>query len=189
MRLVRESRYRIEQQLWHYHYDAWGRLAEIKDDDGGVPDEVVATYKYDAAGRRIRKLTGDPVSPTNTYDYFFNNAWQIVEIRKDGLTVDKLYEQFVWSLRYIDSPILRDRDVVAETGDLGKSGSGLDERMYYMTDANMNVTGLEFRGHNTKLSRFSGSSFLGFLSWSFRSAFLRQQVTRKQLPDHGVNAH
>ena len=142
MRLVRESRYRIEQQLWHYHYDAWGRLAEIKDDDGGVPDEVVATYKYDAAGRRIRKLTGDPGAPTNTYDYFFNNAWQIVEVRKDGLTEANLYEQFVWSLRYIDSPILRDRDAVPETGDLGKSGSGLDERLYYTTDANMNVTAL-----------------------------------------------
>jgi len=33
------------------------------------------------------------------------------------------------------------RDVEAG-GDLGKSGSGLDQRLYYTTDANMNVTAL-----------------------------------------------
>jgi len=42
----------------------------------------------------------------------------------------------------IDAPILRDRDSDAddETGDLGQTGSGLDERLYYLTDAHMNVT-------------------------------------------------
>jgi RHS repeat-associated protein len=49
--------------------------------------------------------------------------------------------QYVWSGRYIDAPICRDRDVAA-AGDLGKSGSGLDQRLYYTTDANMNVTAL-----------------------------------------------
>ena len=45
--------------------------------------------------------------------------------------------QYVWSARYIDSPVLRDRDADSdtETGDLGKSGSGLEERLYYQTDA------------------------------------------------------
>jgi len=42
-------------------------------------------------------------------------------------------------IRYIDAPVLRDRDVEAG-GDLGKSGSGLDQRLYYTTDAN------KFRG-------------------------------------------
>lgn len=50
--------------------------------------------------------------------------------------------QYVWSLRYIDAPVLRDRDADgdSETGDLGVTDSGLEERLYYATDANMNVT-------------------------------------------------
>ena len=123
----------------HFKYDAWNRLIDVRNDDEGDPGTIIVTYRYDAAGRRIRKLLGG--DPDNTYDYFFNNSWQIIEVRKDGLEAVKLYEQYVWSLRYIDSPILRDRDVAAG-GNLGKTGSGLDERLYYTTDANMNVTAL-----------------------------------------------
>jgi len=52
--------------------------------------------------------------------------------------------QYVWSPRYIDAPVLRDRDTDASTatGDLGKADSGLDERLFYVTDANFNVTAL-----------------------------------------------
>ena len=55
-----------------------------------------------------------------------------------------LYEQYVWSQRYIDAPVLRDRDADADpaTGDLGLGGSGLEERLYYLTDVNMNVRSL-----------------------------------------------
>jgi len=58
------------------------------------------------------------------------------------------YEQFVWSPRYIDSLVLRDRndDGDCQTGDLGGDGNpangvtGLDERLFYLSDANYNVT-------------------------------------------------
>jgi hypothetical protein len=54
--------------------------------------------------------------------------------------------QSVWSARYIDAPILQDRDSdndgVLTDGSLGITDSGLDERVYYLTDANMNVTAL-----------------------------------------------
>ena len=52
--------------------------------------------------------------------------------------------QYVWDLRYIDAPVLRDRDSDADgqTGGLGKASSGLDERLFYCTDGNFNVTGL-----------------------------------------------
>ena len=55
-----------------------------------------------------------------------------------------VYEQYIWSPRYVDAPVLRDRDGDAdpETGDLGVTDSGLDERLYYLNDANMNVTAL-----------------------------------------------
>jgi len=50
----------------------------------------------------------------------------------------------VWSPRYIDALILRDRDADADpqTGELGKSASGLEERVFYLADANYNVTAL-----------------------------------------------
>ena len=54
--------------------------------------------------------------------------------------------QYVWSRRYIDAPVLRDRDSdgdgVPAEGSLGKADSGLDERLFYVTDANFNVTAL-----------------------------------------------
>jgi RHS repeat-associated protein len=52
--------------------------------------------------------------------------------------------QYVWSLRYIDSPVLRDYDADgnAGTGGLGAAASGLEQRVYYLTDGNFNVTAL-----------------------------------------------
>ena len=50
----------------------------------------------------------------------------------------------IWSLRYIDSPVLRDRDADgnAATGDLGAAASGMEQRVYYLTDGNFNPLGI-----------------------------------------------
>ena len=66
----------------------------------------------------------------------------MLEVRHDQQ--DRPQEQYVWSLRYIDSPVLRDYDADgnAGTGDLGAAGSGLEQRVYYLTDGNFNVTAL-----------------------------------------------
>jgi RHS repeat-associated protein len=45
------------------------------------------------------------------------------------------HKQYVWGLRYIDAPILRDRETDA-------GAAGLDERLYYTQDGNFNVTAL-----------------------------------------------
>ncbi len=75
--------------------------------------------------------------------FFYNSSWQIVETRKatseqgentQPETLQPEY-QYVWSLRYIDAPILRDKNTDAD--DLCD-----DERLYYLNDANMNVTAL-----------------------------------------------
>jgi RHS repeat-associated protein len=47
--------------------------------------------------------------------------------------------QYVWSRRYIDAPVLRDEN---KDSDDDCTESGTDERLYYTTDANMNVTAL-----------------------------------------------
>jgi RHS repeat-associated protein len=46
-------------------------------------------------------------------------------------------------LRYIDSPVLPDYDPDANagTGGLGKAASGLEQRVYYLTDGNFNPGG------------------------------------------------
>ena len=49
--------------------------------------------------------------------------------------------QYVWGVRYMDDLVLRDRDVAAG-GDLGVTGSGLDERFYAMQDPNWNVAAI-----------------------------------------------
>ena len=49
--------------------------------------------------------------------------------------------QYVWGVRYMDDLVLRDRDVAAG-GDLGVTGSGLDERFYAMQDPNWNVVAI-----------------------------------------------
>jgi len=110
-------------------YDAWNRMVQAKEANG----TIIVTYCYDGTGRRIRKLLGaDPENPTATYDFYHNPAWQILENRKNG-SANPL-EQFVWSPRYVHSPVLRWRDT---------DGNGsLDETLYYTNDANFNVTAL-----------------------------------------------
>jgi len=121
-------------------YDAWNRLVEVKDGQ-----TVVARYEYDGLGRRIKKQfdSHSPSGPNgiDTYvHYFYNNRWQVVETR-DATTESDQPEnlqpkyQHVWSPRYIDSLILRDENT-------DQDGLCDDERIYYLADANYNVTAL-----------------------------------------------
>ncbi len=48
-----------------------------------------------------------------------------------------VYEQYVWDIRYIDAPVYRLRD---DSADGNGTYNSLDELLYYLTDANMNVT-------------------------------------------------
>ena len=73
-------------------------------------------------------MAGDP---DITYDYYYS-GYQVVEVRKDG-DADP-YEQYVWGLRYIHSPVCRWRD--ADT-----DGASI-QTLYYTNDANFNVTAL-----------------------------------------------
>ena len=85
------------------------------------------------------------------YRYYYNAAWQILEEREtasENTAPDSVYAlyQYVWSQRYIDAPILRDENI---DGDDDCTESGVDERLYYTTDAKMNSTSLpliRFRG-------------------------------------------
>ncbi len=122
-------------------YDAWNRLVEVK---SGA--NVVLKCEYDGLGRRTKKHINTGVD--QVYDefrhFFYNSGWQILETRlsesentaPDGLQPEY---QYVWSLRYIDAPVLRDENT--DEDDLCD-----DETLYYLNDANMNVTCLTDTG-------------------------------------------
>ena len=121
-------------------YDAWNRLVEMKDES-----TVIGEYQYDGRNRRIRRNydSGAPASPTGVdthVHHFFNDMWQVLEAREsDSSTaqpksIQPKY-QYVWSERNIDAPILCDENTNADS-------MCDDERLYYLGDANFNVTTL-----------------------------------------------
>jgi RHS repeat-associated protein len=123
-----------------YKYDAWNRLTKIYRDANcndtiDDPSELVVTYSYDGQNRRIRKV----VAGDDTYDYYYNENWQVLEVRKGG-DPDPL-EQYVWGAQYIDAPVVRFRDGNVD-GDLDDTQNNVDSTLYYTYDGNFNVTGL-----------------------------------------------
>ncbi len=76
---------------------------------------------YDGLNRRIVHAERD---------FYYNTSWQTLEVRTNG--VANPLKQYVWDLRYIDAPVLRWRD--EDTDDT------VDDTLYYLNDANMNVT-------------------------------------------------
>jgi|GEM_PF-5333918 len=138
-----------------FKYDAWNRVAAVHDNNGvpplsvdtlgnlsGTVGDPIATYDYDALGRRIRKFIAaqtDPPTPEKTYCFYYDGHRVIEHHEAVATNGTKLLKQFVYGLNYIDEPvayyendgtgnptttphfILRDAnyDVVAITNDQG----------------------------------------------------------------------
>ncbi len=107
-------------------YDAWNRLEEV--DNGST---IVQKNEYDGAGRRIQIFSDFTGSTPGTTEDDYYVGQQVVETR--GGDGDVQYQN-IWSPRYIDAMILRD---TYSGGDLV-----LADRVFYLSDANYNVTGL-----------------------------------------------
>ncbi len=123
----------------HHVYDAWNRQTGVYEDDGdgtfepGTDDDLVATYEYDGTNRRVEKTFADD----SGVEYFYNHDWQMLEERAvDDEGTPTGINEYVWSTRYIDAPVLRFHDANAD-GDLSDAG---DNTRYYTGDANYNVT-------------------------------------------------
>jgi RHS repeat-associated protein len=139
-------------------YDAWNELAKVY---SGVT--LVASYSYDGFHRRMTE-TADG----QTRAYYVSASNQVLEERvsnsplplKEGRgeggegpgtegfqTTAEIFaalpanRQYVWGLRYVDDLVLRDR-ATGGSGDLGINGSGLNERLYALQDANWNIVAL-----------------------------------------------
>ncbi|MBM4094182.1 MAG: RHS repeat-associated core domain-containing protein, partial [Planctomycetes bacterium] len=121
-------------------WDAWNRLVEVK--DGAT---VVAVYEYDGLARRVKshvdsQSPGNPDGVDAYVHFFYNQGWQELESRvstSENTEPESLQPQYqyVWSQRFIDAPILRDKNT--DTDSLCD-----DERLYYLGDANFNITTL-----------------------------------------------
>ncbi|HDZ22408.1 hypothetical protein LCGC14_0409330 [marine sediment metagenome] len=130
-------------------YDAWNRLTERwqnldnnKTFDDGT-DRLAESFVYDGLNRRITAKMHDSVNPEALWvhrDYYYNTAWQELETRSFG-DVDPI-KQYIWCLRYIDTPIVRFYDTDAPPGPDGDYDDPNDSILYYTTDANFNVTAL-----------------------------------------------
>ena len=77
-----------------YFYDYENRIVKIEDDSSST----VATFEYDALGRRIRKV--DAVASTTTL-YYYDPDWRCLE-EYEGGTLDRLY---VYG-NYVDEVVL-----------------------------------------------------------------------------------
>ena len=104
-----------------YVYDAWNRLVSVS--DGATTVE----YQYDGQGRRTERIVGATVE----HDYY--DGQQVIQVYTSSDGVFQSGQQYVWSLGYIDTPVLRDSYDAA--GDLVAA-----DRLYYLSDANHNVT-------------------------------------------------
>jgi len=95
-------------------------------DSGGT---TLKTYGYDGLHRRISETASD-----TTTDFYYSDAWQVLEERVTSHGRQSVSAQYVWSPVYVDALVLRDRDT---------NGDGtLDERLWVVQDANYNVTAL-----------------------------------------------
>ena len=121
-------------------WDAWNRLVEVKE---GVT--VVGRYEFDGLHRRVKshvdsQSPGNPNGVDAYVHFFYNQGWQEFESRvsaSENTGPESLQPQYqyVWSQRYIDAPVLRDKNT-------DNDGLCDDERIYYLGDANFNVTTL-----------------------------------------------
>jgi RHS repeat-associated protein len=119
----------------HYDltFDAWHRLVKVCDGTN-----TVAEYEYDAREFQVSKRTYSDGSLNESRHFYYDDMWHCLEERLEtgGTISTNADRQFVWGARYYDDLILRDRDTSEP-----ENGT-LDERLYFLQDANWNVVGL-----------------------------------------------
>jgi|GEM_PF-2166430 len=86
---------------YRYSYDYENRLSKVEKPDGAGDWQTVATFEYDALGRRIRKISYDSVPSVATL-YYYDPDWRCLEER-DGS--DVLQRSFVYG-NYIDEVLV-----------------------------------------------------------------------------------
>jgi RHS repeat-associated protein len=118
----------------HYVYDAWNRLAAIRNFCDG--DDLIVTYRYDGLNRRVRKCVGTEPGEDAWDDFYHNTSWQVLEVRHAEIAHPQ--DQYLWGGNYIDAAVVRWHDGNWD----GDYNDGCDNVLYYTYDGNFNVTAL-----------------------------------------------
>jgi hypothetical protein len=116
-------------------YDAWNRLVKVTT-GSGESLTTVEQNEYDGTNRRIQIFSDfSGTTPNKVVDNYHLGQQTVESDVTVGGNRNGGY-QTIWSPRYIDAPILRDT--------LNTAGTGIvtAERVFYLGDANYNVTGL-----------------------------------------------
>jgi RHS repeat-associated protein len=106
-----------------YIYDAWNRLISVTNSS----NIVLASYTYDANGRRITE-TNPTIGSGQTTALYFTAAGQVIEERQAG----SVAAQNVFGIDYVNSLLLRD----------AFSTTGAVTRLYNQHDLTFNITAL-----------------------------------------------
>ncbi len=154
-----------------FAYDAWNRLVSVSSNS-----TTLATYAYNGLNQRIQKVD-QTKSPNVTTDYYYNEAWQVLEEQRTISGSTATYAQYVWDPRYIDAPVCRFRDSNAD--------GSLDETLYYAQDANFNVTAVMDASGVVK-ERYTYESY-GKVT--FRQNDWSLQAAQGSLPDGAASAY
>ena len=137
-------------------YDAWNRQTKVVDH---ATSNTVAEYRYDGRNYRIAKLIPNGETNWDRTDYYYNESWQCLEERfganqaKETIPTSAKI-QWLWSVQYIDAPVVRWRDGNCD-GDLDGGTQEGDNTLYYTNDANMNVTALVDASDGAVVERYS----------------------------------
>jgi RHS repeat-associated protein len=106
-------------------YNAWDQLVSAR--NGST---TVASYAYDALGRRITETYGSG----STDHLYYSPDWQVIEERQGGTAASDVSYQYVWGAGGVDQLVLRD---AYSGGAIVPAG-----RLYAQRDANGDVTAL-----------------------------------------------
>ncbi len=98
---------------------------------------VVAHYRYDGLGRRIRKITYDANEDEVSDTRYLYDGWRCIEERDENDS-DELRARYIYGALYIDEPLRMYRDT-NEDGAFTDEG---DVNVYYLQDRLFNVVAL-----------------------------------------------
>ncbi len=121
-------------------YDAWNRLVKVTDGSS-----ISISYAYDGLGRLITRTDNNATATQSaTTDYYYAGQQMLESDQRPPVSPSGgsqyTTEQYVWSARYVDSPIESDTTTYSYSTASSTWTAGTPSRLYYLTDANNNVT-------------------------------------------------
>ena len=151
-----------------YTWDAWNRLREVKEKASGL---LIATYHYDARGRRISKETTAAAVQGAETVLFIYNGWNVIQ-EWSSATQDKAY--LVWG----DDVSGSQQGAGGVGGLLMRQITG-GQALYYHYDANGNPARITNGGNSNGTYRYDAfgnvRSAVGYLTtlnpWQFSTKY------------------